>query len=185
MIKLTLDDIRKYNPCVTGYNTLVYALHGKVYNQSKNLYHERTELQYDEEFGLEFIIESNGIKDAIWAMRCLPAYEKTFKHFMIDVVRLQRNKLSESQLQMLDDADLFIDGKKLYNHMYEYMETARNQLTYDEYGINYVIYDIMSSLYNNDFYVWSIISTASHVLSIDADMSSKINELLKEYIKKA
>jgi hypothetical protein len=54
-VTMSLNQIREFHPCESGWKTLLKAL-GKTSPD-------------DEPIPLEFIIESNGIKDAIWCMR--------------------------------------------------------------------------------------------------------------------
>lgn len=57
MITITLNQIRKHHPCGSGWKTLLKHL-GKTKAD-------------DEAFPFSTIIESNGLDDAIWALRCL------------------------------------------------------------------------------------------------------------------
>lgn len=55
MIYLTLNQIRAFSPCAAGYKKLCAALN-------------KTEAD-DEPIALSFILESNGLADAVWCMR--------------------------------------------------------------------------------------------------------------------
>ncbi len=73
MKKTTLNDIRKHNPCSSGWRRLLKHL-GK------------TEADGDE---LSFItiLKSNGINDAIWCLRVLPDYDFDVMTFKLKCAR--------------------------------------------------------------------------------------------------
>lgn len=54
-VTMSLNQIRAFGPCIKGWQTLLTAL-GKTTPD-------------DEQINLAFIVESNGIQDAIWCMR--------------------------------------------------------------------------------------------------------------------
>jgi len=55
-MKTTLNEIKKHNPCADGWPKLLKSL-----NKTKS---------DDKELDLMDILKSNGIKDAVWALRC-------------------------------------------------------------------------------------------------------------------
>ena len=68
----TLNAIRKHSPCESGWIKLLKHL-GKSKSDGKSL-------------PLSVILESNGIEDAIWCLRCLPKkYEKRIRYFNCDI----------------------------------------------------------------------------------------------------
>lgn len=56
-MKITLQQIRKHNPCSEGWKKLINSLPG---------------YSMDTEVSIEYILENNGVKDAYWALQCLP-----------------------------------------------------------------------------------------------------------------
>ncbi|MGB1303985.1 putative immunity protein, partial [Pseudoalteromonas marina] len=55
-MKTTLNEIEKHRPCLGGWSKLLKSL-----NKTKS---------DDEELDLMYILKSNGIEDAVWALRC-------------------------------------------------------------------------------------------------------------------
>ncbi len=82
MITITLQKIREHSPCKEGWETL---LNSKGKTAADN-----------EEFPLSDVVESNGLNDAFWCLRCLPYHDNLWrlyavwcaeqvKHLMTDV----------------------------------------------------------------------------------------------------
>ena len=57
MVRITLNQIKKHNPCESGWEKLLKSLPDNM--------------PLDQPFDFEHIIESNGLLDSIWAFRCL------------------------------------------------------------------------------------------------------------------
>lgn len=57
-ITISLNQIRAHNSCQRGWDTLLAARGGE-------------HADYDQQFPLAEIIDSNGLYDAIWALRCI------------------------------------------------------------------------------------------------------------------
>ena len=55
-MKTTLNEIRKHSPCSDGWGNLLLSL-------------DKTQPD-DEDLDLMYILKSNGIQDAVWALRC-------------------------------------------------------------------------------------------------------------------
>jgi hypothetical protein len=69
MITITLQKIRAHSPCKEGWETL---LNSKGKTASDN-----------EEFPLSEVVESNGINDAFWCLRCLPDYNNLWRLYAV------------------------------------------------------------------------------------------------------
>lgn len=65
MITITLNKIKKHSPCTSGWKTLI---------KSK---------PYDAPFPVSDIIESNGIDDTLWVMRCLPEHNNLWRKYAV------------------------------------------------------------------------------------------------------
>ena len=68
MLATTLNKIRKHEPCQGGWNKPLLSSLGKTKAD-------------DEHVTLEHILESNGINDAIWALRAVDGYDKAIRLF--------------------------------------------------------------------------------------------------------
>lgn len=69
MIKTTLNRIRTHNPCKSGWETL---LKNKGKAQAG-----------DEDFPLSDIVESNGLADAFWCLRCHPEHDNLWRLYAV------------------------------------------------------------------------------------------------------
>ena len=63
----TLNDIREHSPCASGWTKLLKSL-GKTHSDNEPL-------------PLEHILESNGLDDAIWALRAIKNHDKGTRLF--------------------------------------------------------------------------------------------------------
>lgn len=59
---------------------------------------------------LETILDSNGVKDAVWATRCLEGYDRELRHFAVACARLL-GPTDPRSLKALEVAEAFADGK--------------------------------------------------------------------------
>ena len=67
-ITITLAQIKKCSPCMEGWSKLIKSNGG-------------TKADLDKEFPVSSILDSNGLKDTLWALRCLPEYESLWRKF--------------------------------------------------------------------------------------------------------
>lgn len=68
MITITLNKIKKQGPCNKGWKILLKSKSG---------------LDYNEPFPLSDILDSNGLEDALWALRCIPEYSKLWRKYAV------------------------------------------------------------------------------------------------------
>ncbi len=69
MIKTTLNRVRAHNPCKSGWKTLL-----------KNKGKAQAD---DEDFPLSDIVESNGLTDALWCLRCHPEHDNLWRLYAV------------------------------------------------------------------------------------------------------
>lgn len=72
-MKTTFKTIKKHKPCKSGWKNLLESCAPKDLN---------------EEITIRQILESNGIKDAVWALRAVSGHEREIRHFSADVAEL-------------------------------------------------------------------------------------------------
>lgn len=169
---LTLNDIRKNNPCENGINTLEQSL------LASNI----------DEFGLDYILDSNGLNDAIWSVRCLHRDDQhKFKHFAVDIVRLFRADMTIKQSNALEYADAFIDGTILYNEIYDcradILRDCNNPtVPFDDNSkLNVIIFNLLNRLYENDDICYLINNTRGNVLRYSTYAGPNIAKLFRKY----
>jgi hypothetical protein len=68
-ITITLNKIREHSPCASGWEKLL-ASKGKTKAD-------------DEEFPLLDVLESNGLDDALWCLRCLPEHQNLWRKYAV------------------------------------------------------------------------------------------------------
>jgi hypothetical protein len=71
-IKITLQKIRDASPCVGGWNTVLRA---------------HRHLGMNTEFPLSSVLDSNGLDDTLWCLRCLPEHKNLWRKYAVWCVR--------------------------------------------------------------------------------------------------
>ena len=96
MITITLNKIRAHGPCESGWKKLLKAKAG---------------VGMDEEFPLSDVLDSNGLDDALWCLRCLPEHDKTWRLFAVWCARRVQHLLTDKRsLDALDVAERHARG---------------------------------------------------------------------------
>ena len=73
-IYTTLNEIREHSPCTSGWSKLLKSL-------------DKTHAD-DEPLALEHILNSNGLNDALWALRAVKGHDKDLRLFACQCARL-------------------------------------------------------------------------------------------------
>ena len=93
-MKTTLKKIRAHSPCTDGWEKLLKTL-GKTKAD-------------DEPLLLSFILESNGIDDALWCLRAVDGHEREMRLFAVDCARSVQHLMTDKRsLDALDVAERF------------------------------------------------------------------------------
>ena len=93
----TLNRIKFNGPCPRGWRTLLKAL-GKTKAD-------------DEPISMAFILQSNGLDDALWALQCLESADREIRLFAVGCVRQVQHLMPDPRsLAALDVAERFADG---------------------------------------------------------------------------
>ena len=104
MFYTTLNKIREHSPCRDGWGTLLASL-GKT----------RAD---DEPLSFKTILESNGLDDAIWALRSIDAPE--VRLFAVRCVRQVQHLLTdERSLRALDVAEAYAVGEATEDELWD------------------------------------------------------------------
>ncbi len=93
----TLKQIESHKPCSGGWRTLLKSL-GKI--------------KADEDpLCLSVILQSNGLDDALWTLRCLKGADKEIRLFAVEVAREVQHLMADPRsLAALDVAERFANG---------------------------------------------------------------------------
>ena len=98
MITTTLNRIKKHRPCKDGWEKLLKHL-GKTKED-------------DEPLPYSVIVESNGIKDALWCCRAEPQHSKEWQLFAVWCARQMQHLMKDDRsLNALDVAERYANGK--------------------------------------------------------------------------
>ena len=89
---LTLNKIREHKPCLIGYNNLVYAMLDKpaFYTKFKAVSKERK----NEHLSMKFVLESVGLGDAIWTLRCFDLQQNSTNEYVVKLMKLSYSHFS-------------------------------------------------------------------------------------------
>jgi hypothetical protein len=97
-MQTTLNKIKSHRPCLTGWEKLLTFL-----NKTK---------ADDEPLQLSTILESNGIKDVIWAVRAVEGHEKEIRLMVCDFADTGRHLMTdERSTNAIDVARKYANGE--------------------------------------------------------------------------
>lgn len=105
MLSVTLKDLRKAGACIGGYNRLVCALKGVDFVERDMYIHYR----HDKPIPLTYILKSNGLDDALWALCCVPNVDRDARLFAVWCAR-QVEQPEERCRNALDIAERHANG---------------------------------------------------------------------------
>lgn len=96
MIGITLQKIRDHSPCADGWRKVRATKEG---------------LAYDVEFPLLDVLESNGMDDTLWCLRCLPEHSSLWRRYAVWCARQVEHLMTDPRsLAALDVAERHADG---------------------------------------------------------------------------
>jgi hypothetical protein len=106
---VTLATLRKYDACISGYNKLVCALQGKEFNPERETY---IRYAHKDAIPLEFILNSNGLDDALWCLQCIPECQRDARLYAVWCARqVQHLMTDERSIAALDVSERFANGE--------------------------------------------------------------------------
>ena len=96
-MKTTLNKIREHSPCESGWKKLLSNL-GKTKAD-------------DEPVSIAFILESNGLDDALWCLRAVDGYQREMRLYAVDCARMVQHMMTDQRsLNALNVAERHADG---------------------------------------------------------------------------
>ena len=111
MICTTLNRIREHDPCVEGWKKLLQHL-GKTKAD-------------DEPLPFSVIVESNGIKDALWACRTVPEHDREWRLFAVWCARQVQHLITDQRSHdAINVAERFALGAATKNELDAAFEAA-------------------------------------------------------------
>ena len=111
ILTTTLAQLRKHRSCVGGYNKLVRALQGKPFTSEDEECETHIRFQHEAEIPLEFILDSNGLDDALWALRASNCSARDARLLAVAFAREVEHLKPEASRPTLDVAERFANGQ--------------------------------------------------------------------------
>ena len=106
----TLKALHKHGACIDGYNRLAYYLKGEPYRERDT----SVRFRHDDPIPLSTILESNGLDDALWALRAVeptPELVRDCRLFAAACARQVQHLLTDPRsLASLDVAERYANG---------------------------------------------------------------------------
>ena len=120
--EVTLKDLRQAGACYSGYNKVVRALQGKPFTEEDEERESYVPYAHDKPIQISSILESNGLDDAIWALRCVKNADRDIRLFGVWCVRQVQHLIEDRRaMNALDVAERFANG----NASAEALDAAR------------------------------------------------------------
>ena len=121
--KLTLKQLRDADACIEGYNKLVCHLSGKEFDAEKETH---IRFAHNESISILTILESNGIDDALWALRCLENHDRDLRLFAVWCARKVEHLSHDERVKNCNDAaEKFANGVATAKELAAARESAR------------------------------------------------------------
>ena len=110
--EVTLKDLRQAGACYSGYNKVVRALQGKPFTEEDNAFFAYIHYAHDKPIQISSILESNGLDDALWALRCVKNADRDIRLFGVWCVRQVQHLIEDQRaITALDVSEQFANGK--------------------------------------------------------------------------
>ena len=110
--EVTLKVLRQEKACIAGYNKLVCSLQGQPFTNKHRDMKSYIRFAYKEPIPLSFILENNGLNDALWAMHCIKDAYRDISLFSVWCARQVQHLMRDSRsTNALDVVERFANGK--------------------------------------------------------------------------
>lgn len=123
---VTLAALRKEGACISGYNKVVRAVQGREFSDGDHGRETYIRFAHKDPIPLILIVESNGIDDALWALRCVPGCDRDARLFAVWCARqVQHLMTNERSTNALDVAERHANGEATDDELYSAWAAAR------------------------------------------------------------
>ena len=110
--EVTLKDLRQAKACIAGYNKVVCSLQGQPFTDKHRDMKSYIRFVYKEPISLSFILENNGLNDALWALHCIKDADRDIRLFSVWCARQVQHLMRDSRsTNALDVVERFANGK--------------------------------------------------------------------------
>lgn len=108
---VTLADLRRAGACYRGYNRVVRMLQGREFTHDDENRTSYILYAHKDRIPLAAILRSNGLYDALWALRCIPDVERDARLLAVWCARqVERFITDQRSKDVLDVAERFANG---------------------------------------------------------------------------
>lgn len=111
---VTLPALRKAGACVYGYNRVVRAIQGREFTDEDAKLNTYIRFAHADPISIRLIVASNGMDDALWALRCIDnaANDKDLRLFSVCCARQVEHLMRDPRsTNALDVAERHANGK--------------------------------------------------------------------------
>ena len=109
---VTLAALRKEGACISGYNKVVRAVQGREFSDGDHGRETYIRFAHKDPIPLILIVESNGLDDALWALRCVHDCDRDARLFAVWCARQVQHLMTDARsTAALDVAEAFANGR--------------------------------------------------------------------------
>ena len=110
--EVTLKDLRQASACYSGYNKVVRSIQGVPFTEEDEERESYIHHAHKEPVPIISILETNGLDDAIWALRCVKNADRDIRLFGVWCARQVQHLMEDQRsCDALDVAERFANGK--------------------------------------------------------------------------
>ena len=111
MFNVTLKSLREHDACFVGYNRVVRALQGKPFTEADADRESYLRFAHKEPIPILDILKSNGLDDALWALRCVQGHDRDLRLYAVWCARQVEHLLTDQRSKdALDVAERYANG---------------------------------------------------------------------------
>ena len=156
MITLSLNEIRVHSPCKSGWETLLKS---------------KPKADWNEQFPLSDIIDSNGLDDALWCLRVRPEHSKLWRKYAVWCARQVEHLMTDERSKdALNIAWRHSEGVATDQELAAARDAARHGA---RHGAGYVAWDaVANSAWAAGYVAWVAIANAAERAAWDAAMDA-------------
>ena len=81
-ITITLNEIKKHRPCILGWRTAIEGL---------------GDIDHDQPFPVSRLLDTNGLDNTLWVLRCLPDYEHLWRLYNVWCAKQVAHLMSDNR----------------------------------------------------------------------------------------
>ena len=123
---VTLKALRQAGACYTSYNRVVRALQAKDFSSADAERKSYIRYVHNENISLQFILDSNGLDDALWTLCCVDNVERDIRLYAVWCARQVQHHMTDCRsIAALDVAERCANGQATYEELVAAEDAAR------------------------------------------------------------